>query len=62
MATIAIFGAAGAIGKTIAAAIGAQGRPFRVVGRTEKALRAAFGHDSASRRPQGAPGNQKLAA
>ena len=45
MSTIALFGAAGAIGQSIAAALSAQGRPYRVVGRSEAALRKAFGGD-----------------
>jgi len=42
---IALFGAAGAIGKSIAAALRAQGRAYRVVGRSAAALQAAFGDD-----------------
>ncbi|MDB5932423.1 MAG: NAD-dependent epimerase/dehydratase family protein [Polaromonas sp.] len=45
MNKIAIFGAAGAIGKSIAAACSAQGKPYRVVGRSASALKAAFGSD-----------------
>lgn len=45
MSKIALFGAAGAIGQSIAAAIGAKGQPYRVVGRTEASLRKAFGAD-----------------
>src|SRR2546423_485518 len=45
MSKIALFGAAGAIGSSIAAALSAQGRPYRVVGRSEAALRKGFGHD-----------------
>jgi len=45
MTTIALFGAAGVIGQSIAAAIGANGQPYRVVGRTEASLRQAFGND-----------------
>ena len=45
MSSIALFGAAGAIGHSIAVALRAQGRPFRVVGRSEAALRQAFGDD-----------------
>jgi len=45
MSRIALFGAAGAIGHSIAAALSAQGRPYRVVGRHEAPLRKAFGHD-----------------
>jgi nucleoside-diphosphate-sugar epimerase len=45
MSRIALFGAAGVIGHSIAAALAAQGRPYRVVGRSEAALRQAFGHD-----------------
>lgn len=42
---IALFGAAGAIGQSIAAALRAEGRAYRVVGRGEAALRSAFGTD-----------------
>lgn len=45
MSKIALFGAAGAIGQSIAAAIAANGRPYRVVGRTEASLRKTFGAD-----------------
>ena len=45
MSKIALFGAAGAIGQSIAAAIRANGQPYRVVGRTEASLRKAFGTD-----------------
>lgn len=46
MSKVALFGAAGVIGSSIAAALSAQGRPYRVVGRTEAALRKSFGHDA----------------
>ncbi|MFN3437440.1 MAG: NAD-dependent epimerase/dehydratase family protein [Acidovorax sp.] len=45
MPKTALFGAAGAIGQSIAAALSATGRPYRVVGRTESSLRKAFGAD-----------------
>lgn len=45
MPSIALFGAAGAIGHSIAAALAGQGRPYRVVGRDAARLRQAFGHD-----------------
>ncbi len=45
MNKIAIFGAAGAIGKSIAAACSAQGKPYRVVGRSARSLKATFGSD-----------------
>ncbi|MDR9838045.1 NAD-dependent epimerase/dehydratase family protein [Herbaspirillum huttiense] len=45
MSRIALFGAAGAIGQSIASAISAQGLPYRVVGRNEASLRKAFGAD-----------------
>jgi nucleoside-diphosphate-sugar epimerase len=45
MSKVALFGAAGAIGHSIAAALRAQGRPYRVVGRSEAALRQSFGSD-----------------
>ncbi|HZZ92365.1 MAG TPA: NAD-dependent epimerase/dehydratase family protein [Usitatibacter sp.] len=44
-ARIALFGAAGAIGRSIATALRHQGRPYRVVGRSRKALEEAFGAD-----------------
>nr|WP_034329628.1 SDR family oxidoreductase [Herbaspirillum sp. B39] len=45
MSRIALFGAAGAIGQSIASAISAQGLPYRVVGRNEASLHKAFGAD-----------------
>lgn len=45
MSKIALFGAAGAIGQSIARALAAQGRSYRVVGRSEAGLRKAFGTD-----------------
>ncbi len=41
----ALFGAAGAIGQSIAKAVSGQGAPYRVVGRSRDALTAAFGAD-----------------
>lgn len=45
MSKIALFGAAGAIGLSIASAISAQGQSYRVVGRSDTRLRQAFGAD-----------------
>lgn len=45
MPNIALFGAAGAIGKSVAAALAASGQPYRVVGRNVASLRAGFGAD-----------------
>lgn len=45
MGKIALFGAAGAIGQSIAEALRAQGQPYRVVGRSESSLKSAFGSD-----------------
>jgi len=45
MSKVALFGAAGAIGQSIAKALAAQGRSYRVVGRSEAGLRKAFGED-----------------
>lgn len=45
MPRIALFGAAGAIGQSIASAISAQGEPYRVVGRNQASLHKAFGSD-----------------
>jgi nucleoside-diphosphate-sugar epimerase len=42
---IALFGAAGAIGNTIARSLAAQGTPYRVVGRNRSALERDFGAD-----------------
>lgn len=42
---VGLFGAAGAAGQIIAAALSAAGRDYRVVGRSRKPLEAAFGHD-----------------
>jgi nucleoside-diphosphate-sugar epimerase len=45
MSKIALFGAAGAIGQSIARALAPAGQPYRVVGRSEAGLRKAFGAD-----------------
>ena len=45
MSTVALFGAAGAIGQSIAKAVSAQGAPYRVIGRSREALVGAFGAD-----------------
>ncbi|TSD83374.1 NAD-dependent epimerase/dehydratase family protein [Mycobacterium sp. KBS0706] len=45
MGGIALFGAAGAIGRSIAAALRVEGRPYRVVGRSRPALEREFGAD-----------------
>jgi nucleoside-diphosphate-sugar epimerase len=45
MGKIALFGAAGAIGRSVAAALRAARRPYRVVGRGRAALEAAYGTD-----------------
>ena len=45
MSRIALVGAAGAIGLSIAEALQAEGTPYRVIGRTEASLRRAFGGD-----------------
>jgi nucleoside-diphosphate-sugar epimerase len=42
---IGLFGAAGAAGQSIAAALGAAGRDYRVVGRSREALQRSFGQD-----------------
>ena len=42
---IALFGAAGAIGQSIAAALRKAGRPYRLVGRSRAPLTKSFGHD-----------------
>lgn len=42
---VGLFGAAGAAGQIIAAALSAAGRDYRVVGRSRAPLEAAFGHD-----------------
>ncbi|WP_374005972.1 NAD-dependent epimerase/dehydratase family protein [Delftia lacustris] len=45
MPSIALFGAAGAIGQRLATALRQQGRAYRVVGRSEASLRQTFGAD-----------------
>jgi len=45
MGKVALFGAAGAIGKSIATAFSAQGQAYRVVGRSRESLTATFGAD-----------------
>ncbi|MEX3899336.1 NAD-dependent epimerase/dehydratase family protein [Paraburkholderia sp. BR10954] len=42
---VGLFGAAGAAGQSIAAALGAAGRDYRVVGRSREALQRSFGDD-----------------
>jgi nucleoside-diphosphate-sugar epimerase len=42
---VGLFGAAGAAGQSIAAALSAAGRDYRVVGRSREPLEAAFGQD-----------------
>jgi nucleoside-diphosphate-sugar epimerase len=42
---VALFGAAGAIGRSIATALGKAGRPYRVVGRSRESLIRSFGQD-----------------
>jgi nucleoside-diphosphate-sugar epimerase len=46
MSKIALFGAAGAIGNSIAAALREQKQPYRVVGRNRAELEKSFGNDS----------------
>ena len=53
MNKIALFGAAGAIGQSVAEAFSAQGAPYRVVGRSRDALAAAFGADRSPRSSRG---------
>lgn len=45
MPSIALFGAAGAIGQSLATALRQQGRAYRVVGRNAASLRQTFGAD-----------------
>jgi nucleoside-diphosphate-sugar epimerase len=45
MGKVALFGAAGAIGKSLADALRQKGQPYRVVGRNQQALADAFGKD-----------------
>lgn len=45
MEKIALFGAAGAIGRSIADALRAKGEPYRVVGRNRERLAETFGSD-----------------
>lgn len=45
MSTIALFGAAGVIGQSVASALRDAGRRYRVVGRSQASLRRGFGHD-----------------
>jgi nucleoside-diphosphate-sugar epimerase len=45
MGITALFGAAGAIGKSVAGALRAKGQPYRVVGRNRAKLEAEFGSD-----------------
>ena len=45
MPKVALFGAAGVIGQSVAASLRSQGTPYRVVGRSEEGLRRCFGAD-----------------
>ncbi|HEX3436910.1 MAG TPA: NAD-dependent epimerase/dehydratase family protein [Pseudacidobacterium sp.] len=45
MEDIALVGAAGSLGKSIADALRAKGKPYRVIGRSETSLRSSFGDD-----------------
>jgi len=45
MESIALIGAAGSLGKALAASLSAKGKPYRVIGRSESSLRATFGSD-----------------
>jgi nucleoside-diphosphate-sugar epimerase len=45
MTKFALFGASGAIGRSVAAALRAQNTPYRVVGRSRASLEQAFGSD-----------------
>ena len=45
MGNVALWGANGAIGKSIANELRAQGRPYRVVGRSRESLERTFGSD-----------------
>ncbi|HMD21511.1 MAG TPA: NAD-dependent epimerase/dehydratase family protein [Alloacidobacterium sp.] len=46
MESIALIGASGSLGKSIATALQAKGLFYRVIGRSESSLRATFGTDS----------------
>lgn len=46
MSKVALFGAAGAIGQSIAGALRALNEPYRVVGRSAASLKKSFGSDS----------------
>ncbi|HEY0911628.1 MAG TPA: NAD-dependent epimerase/dehydratase family protein, partial [Bradyrhizobium sp.] len=46
MSTIALFGATGATGQSIAAALHSRGLPYRVVGRDADRLKRSFGGDA----------------
>lgn len=50
MPKIALFGAVGAIGQSIASALHSQGQAYRVVGRSEAGLAQAFGADPLAER------------
>jgi nucleoside-diphosphate-sugar epimerase len=45
MESIALIGASGSLGKAIAAALNAQGTPYRVMGRSASMLQTTFGSD-----------------
>lgn len=45
MPQVALFGAVGAIGQSIARTLRSQGQPYRVVGRSQSSLLKAYGAD-----------------
>ena len=45
MDKVALFGASGVIGQSIAQSLRAQGRAYRVVGRSKSSLQREFGAD-----------------
>lgn len=42
---VALVGATGAVGRSVAAALARGGRPYRAIGRTRSSLEEAFGPD-----------------
>jgi nucleoside-diphosphate-sugar epimerase len=50
MKPVAIVGATGVIGETLAAALSAAGRPYRAIARSSESLEAAFGADPQAER------------
>jgi uncharacterized protein YbjT (DUF2867 family) len=57
--TVALVGATGAIGNSVAATLRQKGRPYRVIGRSRSALEKTFGGDPLAEAAVWDPDNQQ---